>query len=113
MVSAWLRGRAMISLMCPFLLNAGSPDGGAGPSAACSLQHQPHCFAHHGPPPSWHRTEHLRSTSPTASSVISLPRSSVSTASRATGSGVRPGSAGKVDRVKRYQQLQQGWSKDK
>ncbi|GAX85616.1 hypothetical protein CEUSTIGMA_g13031.t1 [Chlamydomonas eustigma] len=64
----------------------------------------------------WH--EHLRSTSPTASSVISLPRSlapEASSRSSAGGrrSGLKPGAVKKVDRVQRYQQLQQGWSKDK
>lgn len=50
--------------------------------------------------------------SPESVSGLSLGgRSSI--ARSVAGSSVRPGSAAKVDRVTRYKQLQQGWSKDK
>ncbi len=58
------------------------------------------------------RHEHLRSTSPSRSSIVSLPQSR-SQVSVASSKGGKPGTVKKVDRVQRYQQLQQGWSKDR
>lgn len=63
-----------------------------------------------------HRQDDLRNASP-RSSVLSLPRSHAGTsAGGSRAPSVRSsGATGpkKVDRVKRYQELQQGWSKDK
>lgn len=63
-----------------------------------------------------HRQDDLRNASP-RSSVLSLPRSHAGTSAGGSRAPSVRGSGAtgpkKVDRVKRYQELQQGWSKDK
>lgn len=66
--------------------------------------------------PFLYRQNDLRNASP-RSSVLSLPRSHAGTSAGGSRAPSMRGSGAtgpkKVDRVKRYQELQQGWSKDK